>query len=45
MQPAAAGAGAPGEDDDEHVRKYGIDSDDVFGDDRLVIPPVLGQDD
>ncbi|SDC88272.1 PPE domain-containing protein [Actinokineospora iranica] len=45
MQPAAAGAGAPGEDDEEHVRKYGIDSDDVFGDDRLVVSPVLGEDD
>ncbi|MGQ0840348.1 hypothetical protein [Actinokineospora sp.] len=44
MQPAA-GAGAPGEDDEEHVRKYGIDSDDVFGDDRLVVSPVLGKDD
>ncbi|EWC58969.1 PE-PGRS virulence associated protein [Actinokineospora spheciospongiae] len=45
MSPAAAGAGAPGEDDDEHVRKYGIDSEDVFGDERLVVSPVLGQDD
>ncbi len=45
MSPAATGAGAPGEEDEEHVRKYGIDSDDVFGDDRLVISPVLGEDD
>ncbi|MBM7770795.1 hypothetical protein JOD54_000999 [Actinokineospora baliensis] len=44
MQPAA-GAAANGEDDAEHVRKYGIDSDDLFGDDRLVIAPVLGEDD
>ncbi|GLW92301.1 PPE domain-containing protein [Actinokineospora globicatena] len=44
MQPAA-GAAANGEDDDEHVRKYGIDSEDLFGDDRLVISPVLGEDD
>ncbi|GAA3008004.1 PPE domain-containing protein [Actinokineospora diospyrosa] len=43
MQPAA-GAGANGEDDAEHVRKYGIDSEDLFGDDRLVIAPVLGED-
>ncbi|MGW5051139.1 hypothetical protein [Actinokineospora sp. NPDC004072] len=43
MSPAAASA--PGEDDDEHVRKYGIDSDDVFGDDRLVIEAVLGGED
>ncbi|PPK67886.1 PPE domain-containing protein [Actinokineospora auranticolor] len=44
MQPAT-GSGSRGEDDDEHVRKYGVDSDDVFGDDRLVIPSVLGEDD
>ncbi|SES27565.1 PPE domain-containing protein [Actinokineospora terrae] len=44
MQPAA-GAAANGEDDEEHVRKYGIDSEDLFGDDRLVIAPVLGEDD
>lgn len=43
MQPAAAGA--KGEDDEEHVRKYGIDSEDVFGDERMVVSPVLGQDD
>ncbi|MDQ3402440.1 MAG: hypothetical protein M3548_03475 [Actinomycetota bacterium] len=45
MQPAAGGASASGEEDGEHVRKYGIDSEDVFGDERLVIAPVLGQDD
>ncbi|MGX7823868.1 hypothetical protein ACTG9Q_02125 [Actinokineospora sp. 24-640] len=45
MSPAAAAGGAQGEDDEEHVRKYGIDSDDVFGDDRLVIDAVLGGDD
>ncbi|WP_018686668.1 PPE domain-containing protein [Actinokineospora enzanensis] len=44
MQPAA-GAGVNGEEDDEHVRKYGIDSEDVFGDERLVVAPVLGEDD
>ncbi|MGH3862663.1 PPE domain-containing protein [Actinokineospora sp.] len=43
MQPAAAGA--KGEEDEEHVRKYGIDSEDVFGDERMVVSPVLGQDD
>ncbi|MFC7618311.1 hypothetical protein ACFQV2_38030 [Actinokineospora soli] len=43
MSPAAASA--PGEDDDEHVRKYGIDSDDVFTDGRLVIDAVLGGED
>jgi hypothetical protein len=40
MSPAASSA--QGEDDGEHVRKYGIDSDDVFGDERMVIMPVLG---
>ena len=43
MSPAAGSA--PGEDDDEHVRKYGIDSDDVFADGRLVIDAVLGGED
>jgi uncharacterized protein YukE len=43
MSPAAGSA--PGEDDDEHVRKYGIDSDDVFADERLVIDAVLGGED
>lgn len=46
MQPAAAagGRGAEGEEDDEHVRKYGVDSDDVFGDDRLVVQSVIGEE-
>jgi hypothetical protein len=43
MQPAAGTA--QGEEDDEHVRKYGIESEDVFADDRMVIPSVLGEDD
>lgn len=43
MSPAAGSA--PGEEDEEHVRKYGIDSDDVFGDERLVIDAVLGGED
>ncbi|WP_026423441.1 PPE domain-containing protein [Actinokineospora inagensis] len=45
LMQAAAGSGAEGEDEDEHVRKYGIDSEDLFGDERLVIAPVLGEDD
>jgi hypothetical protein len=47
MQPAAAGAGrsAEGEDDQEHVRRYGIDSGDVFDDDRVVAPESIGDDD
>ncbi len=46
MQPAAAagGRGAQGDEDDEHVRKYGVDSDDVFGDDRLVVQSVIGEE-
>lgn len=43
MQPAAAGRGK-GEDDDEHVRKYGVDSGDVFGDERMVVQSVIGDD-
>jgi hypothetical protein len=43
MQPAAGTA--QGEEDDEHVRKYGIAAEDVFADDRMVIPSVLGEDD
>jgi hypothetical protein len=27
------------------VRKYGIAAEDVFADDRMVIPSVLGEDD
>lgn len=45
MQPAAAGGrGAEGDEDDEHVRKYGVDSDDVFGDDRMVVQSVIGEE-
>jgi hypothetical protein len=43
MQPAAGRA--EGQEDDEHVRKYGIEAEDVFADDRMVIPSVLGEDD
>lgn len=47
LQPAAAaaGRGAEGEDDQEHVRRYGIDSGDVFDDDRVVAPESIGDDD
>ena len=47
MQPAAAGAGrnADGEDDQEHVRRYGVESSDVFEDDRVVAPESIGDDD
>ncbi|GAB3433113.1 hypothetical protein [Actinophytocola sediminis] len=47
MQPAAAGAGgrtADGEEDKEHVRRYGIDSADVFDDDRVVAPESIGDE-
>jgi hypothetical protein len=43
MQPAAGTA--QGDEDDEHVRKYGVEAEDVFADDRMVIPSVLGEDD
>jgi len=47
MQPAAAGAGrnAEGEDDQEHVRRYGVESSDVFDDERVVAPESIGDDD
>ena len=47
MQPAAAGAGrsAEGEEDQEHVRRYGVESSDVFDDDRVVAPESIGDDD
>ena len=43
MQPAAGSA--PGEDDAEHVRKYGVDSGDVFEDERLISPALIGDED
>nr|WP_042183710.1 hypothetical protein [Kibdelosporangium sp. MJ126-NF4]CEL15766.1 PE family protein [Kibdelosporangium sp. MJ126-NF4]CTQ93692.1 PE family protein [Kibdelosporangium sp. MJ126-NF4] len=43
MQPAAGTA--QGEEDEEHVRKYGIEAEDVFADGRMVMPSVLGEDD
>ncbi|HEV7647557.1 MAG TPA: PPE domain-containing protein [Actinophytocola sp.] len=45
MQPAAAGQRGEGEDDSEHVRRYGIDSGDVFEDDRVVAPESIGDED
>ncbi|MCT2586000.1 PPE domain-containing protein [Actinophytocola gossypii] len=45
MQPAAAGGRtADGEEDQEHVRRYGIDSGDVFDDDRVVAPESIGDE-
>ena len=45
MQPAAAGGRtAEGEDDKEHVRRYGIDSGDVFDDERVVAPESIGDE-
>lgn len=43
MQPAAGTAQS--EEDEEHVRKYGIEAEDVFADGRMVMPSVLGEDD
>lgn len=46
MQPAAAGGRkAEGEEDGEHVRRYGVESSDVFDDDRVVAPESIGDDD
>lgn len=44
MQPAAAGQRADGEDDKEHVRRYGVDAGDVFDDERVVAPESIGSD-
>ncbi|SFR18350.1 hypothetical protein SAMN04488564_104789 [Lentzea waywayandensis] len=44
MSPAASGAKGDGEEDGEHVRKYGVDSDEMFGDDRMVVQSVIGED-
>lgn len=45
MQPAAAGQRAEEEEDKEHVRRYGVESSDVFDDDRVVAPESIGDDD
>lgn len=45
MQPAAAGRNQEGEDDQEHIRRYGVESSDVFDDDRVVAPESIGDDD
>jgi hypothetical protein len=44
MQPAAAGGRRDGEDDQEHVRRFGIDSGDVFEDERVVAPESIGDE-
>ncbi|MEU5696043.1 hypothetical protein [Actinosynnema sp. NPDC020468] len=43
LQPAAVAKGED-EEDGEHIRKYGVDSDDVFGDERMVVQSVIGDD-
>lgn len=44
MQPAAGARGANGEEDQEHVRRYGVESSDVFDDERVVAPEAIGDD-
>ncbi len=44
MSPAAGVAKGEGDEDTEHVRKYGVDSDDVFGDERMVVQSVIGEE-
>ncbi|WP_298182426.1 PPE domain-containing protein [Saccharomonospora sp.] len=34
----------PGEEDDEHVRRFGVDDNDLFTDQRMVTPDVIGDD-
>jgi hypothetical protein len=43
---AAGGAGGgrgEGGDDQEHQAKYLVRTDEHFGDDRMVAPPVIGE--
>ncbi len=42
MQPAST---AKDEEDTEHVRRFGIDSGDVFEDERLISPALIGDED
>ncbi|QTR01145.1 hypothetical protein J7S33_16740 [Saccharothrix algeriensis] len=44
LHPAASARSGEGEEDGEHVRKYGVDSDDVFGDERMVVHSVIGDE-
>ena len=44
MQPAAMTKG-DGEEDKEHIRKYAVESSEVFDDERLVVPTVIGDTD
>jgi len=40
----AGGRGGDGEEDGEHkIADYLVETDDVFGDDRMVAPPVIGE--
>ena len=43
MQPGAAGGKGKKEEDGEHDRKYTVE-EDLFGDQRMVAPTVLGED-
>ncbi|MFL6143404.1 MAG: hypothetical protein ACJ72N_16260 [Labedaea sp.] len=43
LQPATGNA--PDEEDGEHVRKYGVESADVFEDYRPIAPALIGDDD
>ncbi|MCK2241294.1 MULTISPECIES: PPE domain-containing protein [unclassified Crossiella] len=43
QQAAPGGAARPGEEDEEHENQYVLDSDEIFTDDRLVAPPVIGE--
>ena len=43
MQPGAAGGRGKKEEDSEHDRKYTVE-EDLFGDQQMVVPTVLGED-
>lgn len=44
LQPAAAGTRGAGNEDDEHQNRYWQKDSELFEDNRLVAPPVIGED-
>lgn len=43
LQPAAPGAAGRGEEDKEHSNTLWVKDDSLFADDRMVMPPVIGE--
>jgi hypothetical protein len=44
MERAAPQGAADTEEDDEHIRRFGVDDHDLFADQRMVSPDVIGDD-